>query len=74
MSNTDFLGKVVQRNNLLRDINYFDQSNIKLLFNNNLKVDNFFISEDMIKSSMEPLISDYLIDDLAELKYYPISY
>ena len=74
MSNTDFLGKVVQRNNLLRDINSFDQSNIKLLFNNNLKVDNLFISEDIIKSSTEPLISDYLIDDLAELKYYPISY
>ena len=74
ISDENNVKKIIEKFRFVNSISTFDESNFSKIFQNYNKINNQFICNDLCLFSNEPLISDYLIDDLNEMKEYPLSF
>lgn len=74
ISDIDNLKNIIKKYNYVSNINEFNEGAFSKLFLNREKIKNQFVTDELISFSSEPLISDFLLDDLNELGGYPLSF
>ena len=74
ISDIDSLKEIIKKYNYVNNINEFNEGVFSKLFLNRATIKNQFVTDELISFSNEPLISDFLLDDLNELGGFPLSF